>query len=196
MPNTSVEGHRRFYEGMRAYARTKEALIIDDRYNGGGFIPDRMAEVLATKPLNYWARRSAELYPTPDLSFAGKSVMLINGYSSSGGDAFPWYYRSLGVGPLIGTRTWGGLVGISFEPGLVDGGRIKVPAFAFVDAEGRWAVEGEGVAPDIEVVDDPGARARGEHPVLDRAIDHLMAELEKGAPVLRPPVPASPDRSR
>ncbi len=195
VPNTAVEGHRRFYEGMYALARSKEALIIDDRYNGGGFIPDQMAHDLATRPLNYWSTRGAELYPTPARTFAGPSVMLINGYSSSGGDALPYYYRKLGTGTLIGARTWGGLVGISFEPGLIDGGRIKVPSFAFVDTFGKWAVEGQGVAPDIRVFDDPGKIIAGEEPILEAGIAHLLNILKSGAHNTRPKVPAGPKRN-
>ncbi|MFT7617059.1 MAG: tricorn protease [Planctomycetota bacterium] len=196
VPNTAVEGHRRFYEGMYAMAQDKEALIVDDRYNGGGFIPDRMAHDLAAKPLNYWARRGSELYSTPSRAFHGPSVMLINGYSSSGGDAFPYYYRKLGVGPLIGAKTWGGLVGISFEPGLVDGGRIRVPSFAFVDTDGKWAVEAEGVSPDLEVFDDPGRIIAGEEPILEAGVAHLMEILKSGKHNKRPAVPEGPARNK
>ena len=195
VPNTAVEGHRRFYEGMFALARSKDAFIIDDRYNGGGFIPDRMAQDLVAKPLNYWSTRNAELYPTPTRAFNGPTVMLINGYSSSGGDAFPYYYRKLEGGILIGAKTWGGLVGISFEPGLVDGGRIRVPSFAFVDTEGKWSVEGEGVAPDQQVFDNPGELIAGKNPILEAGVAYLMAQLKAGVQNPRPQVPMGPKRN-
>lgn len=196
VPNTAVEGHRRFYEGMFAMAQDKEALIIDDRYNGGGFIPDQMAHDLAVTPLNYWARRGTELYSTPSRAFHGPSVMLINGYSSSGGDALPYYYKKLGVGPLIGATTWGGLVGISFEPGLVDGGKIRVPSFAFVDTDGKWAVEAEGVAPDFAVFDDPGEIIKGNEPILHAGVAHLLKILASGQHNKRPAVPEGPARNK
>ena len=108
-----------------------------------------------------------------------RKAVLINGQSSSGGDAFPYYFQELGLGPLIGERTWGGLVGISGNPGFVDGGGLSVPAFAFVNAEGEWAVEGEGVAPDIEVLDRPEEIAAGREPIIERAVEYLLQELEK-----------------
>lgn len=196
VPNTAVEGHRRFYESFRAYCREKQALVVDDRYNGGGFIPDRMAHALGTRALNWWARRGTELYPTPALAFDGPSAMLINGYSSSGGDAFPYYYRKLGIGPLFGQTTWGGLVGISGNPGLLDGGSVRVPAFAFVDTDGKWNVEAVGVAPDFEVVDDPAAIQAGREPIIARAVEWLLTELDRNPPPARPEVPIGPDRSR
>ncbi|MCA8958585.1 MAG: PDZ domain-containing protein, partial [Planctomycetes bacterium] len=107
VPNTAIDGHRELFRGFRPLARVKQALIIDDRYNGGGWIPDRMAMALGQPVLNYWARRGSELGTTPGFAFEGPRAMLINGYSSSGGDAFPFYFRKLGLGKLIGKRTWG-----------------------------------------------------------------------------------------
>ena len=123
-------------------------------------------------------------------------VMLINGYSSSGGDAFPYYFRKLGLGPLMGKRTWGGLIGYSGSPSLVDGGGLAVPSFAFISTEGQWDVEGVGVAPDIEVFDDPTLIQAGREPTIEAAVQHLLAELERNPPAKRPPTPAGPDRSR
>ncbi|MFA5683235.1 MAG: PDZ domain-containing protein [Lysobacteraceae bacterium] len=190
LPNTAVDGNRELSRGMLAYA-AREALIIDDRYNGGGFIPDRMIEILARKPLNYWKRRGLEPYATPLLSHLGPKAMLINGLSSSGGDALPYYFRKLGLGPLIGTRTWGGLIGISGAPMLVDGGRVLPATFRFLDTDGRWAVENEGVAPDIEVIDRPELIAAGRDPSLEAAVAHLLRELEKNPP-RAPTAPPAP----
>jgi tricorn protease len=195
-PNTAVEGHHRFFEDFRPQVGVKDALIIDDRYNGGGFIPDRMAQALATKPFNYWARRAAELDATPNFAFAGPMAMLINGYSSSGGDAFPYYFRKLGLGPLIGKKTWGGLVGYSGTPRFVDGGGLAVPGFAFVNSEGQWDVEAVGVAPDIDVFDDPTLVRLERDPSIERAVEHLLDELAKRGPVKTPPVPPGPDRRK
>ncbi len=190
LPNTAVEGNRELFRGMLAYS-AREALIIDDRYNGGGFIPDRMIEMLARQPLNYWKRRGLEPNATPLLSHLGPKAMLINGLSSSGGDALPYYFRKLGLGKLIGTRTWGGLIGISGGPSLIDNGRVLAATFRFMDTDGNWAVENEGVAPDMEVVDRPELVAAGRDPSLEAAVAHLLAELEKRAP-RHPPAPPAP----
>jgi len=121
--------------------------------------------------------------------------MLINGWSGSGGDAFPFYFKSEKVGPLIGTRTWGGLIGISGVPGLVDGGGITVPTFAIYSTDGKWIIEGHGVDPDIFVDEDPAQQARGIDPQLEAAIAEVQKELTTRPPVLaKRPAPA--DRSR
>ncbi len=192
LPNTAVEGNRELFKGFYPQA-TKPALIVDVRYNGGGFIPDRMIEVLDRPVLSYWARRNVAPMVTPGFAHTGPKAALINGYSSSGGDAFPYYFRKLGLGPLIGTRTWGGLIGISGQPSLMDGGSVSAPSFRFLDTEGMWAVEDVGVSPDIEVVDRPDAAARGIDPSLDKAIEVLLAELEKNPPakIVVPPPPGS-----
>ncbi|WP_423811278.1 S41 family peptidase, partial [Pseudoalteromonas nigrifaciens] len=119
LPNTHYEGNRSLFKNFLPQTN-KEAMIIDDRYNGGGFIPEHMITWLARKPLNYWKRRGVEPTKTPQFAHDGPKAMLINGYSSSGGDALPYYFRQAGLGKLIGTRTWGGLIGISGNPGLVD----------------------------------------------------------------------------
>ncbi|MBK8284998.1 MAG: PD40 domain-containing protein [Ahniella sp.] len=190
LPNTAVEGNRELAKGMLAYAH-KDALIIDDRYNGGGFIPDRMIELLARKPLNYWKRRELDPQATPLLHHDGPKAMLINGLSSSGGDALPYYFKKLNLGTVIGTRTWGGLIGISGNPGLVDGGAILAATFRFMNTEGQWAVENEGVSPDIEVIDRPDAVAAGQDPSLEKAVEVLLKELDANPPepVVAPPAP-------
>ena len=190
VPNTAVEGNRELLKGMLAEAR-RDALIIDDRYNGGGFIPDRMIEMLARTPLNYWVWRGFEPQPRPLLSHDGPKAMLINGLASSGGDALPYYFRKLGLGTLIGTRTWGGLIGISGNPGLADGGSIIPATFRFLDTDGNWAVEDEGVAPDIEIIDRPEAIAAGRDPSLEKAVEVLLEELRQNPPrsIRTPPAP-------
>jgi tricorn protease len=190
VPNTAVEGNRELFKGMLAEAR-RDALIIDDRYNGGGFIPDRMIELLARTPLNYWVWRGFEPQPRPLLGHDGPKAMLINGLASSGGDALPYYFRKLGLGPLIGTRTWGGLIGISGNPALADGGSLIPATFRFLDTDGNWAVENEGVAPDIEVIDRPEAIAAGRDPSLEKAVEVMLEELGKNPPrvITIPPAP-------
>jgi tricorn protease len=108
--------------------------------------------------------------------------MLINGYAGSGGDALPYYFRGRNLGRIFGTTTWGGLIGLSGNPQLADGGSLSTPSFRFVDLEGRWAVEGTGVDPDFPVVDRPEALARGEDPTLEAAVKHLMEELRRNPP--------------
>lgn len=194
VPDTSTQGNTELYKGMYAF-KNKEALIIDERYNGGGFIPVVMTELLARKTLNYWATRGLEMNPDPGVAHDGPKVMLINGYSSSGGDAFPYYFKKSKLGLLIGTRTWGGLIGLSGNPDLADGGSINIPTFGFVDTDGNWAVEGEGVAPDIEVIDRPELVAAGKDPCVEKAVEVLMEQLKKN-PVKKPAQPSEPDRSK
>ncbi len=194
LPNTAVDGNRELYRGIYAY-HDKEALIIDDRYNGGGFIPDRMINLLQRRTLAYWHKNGLQPMTSPDVAHNGPKAMLINGYSSSGGDALPYFFRKTNQGKLIGTRTWGGLVGISANARLVDGGYISVPRFGIYDEQGKWIIEGVGVYPDIEVVDRPEKLAAGEDPCIERAVQELLKELES-SPTNKIPSPQAPDRSR
>ena len=196
LPNTAVEGNRELFKQFPSQTQ-KEALIIDDRYNGGGFIPDRMIEMLARKPLNYWKRRGLSPEAAPLLSHNGPKAMLTNGLSSSGGDALPYYFRKLNLGLLIGTRTWGGLIGLSGNPRLADGGSMLAATFRFMDTNGKWAVENEGVLPDIEVIDRPELLAAGRDPSLERAVQELLKQLPATpAPKLQaPPAPTVFGRS-
>ncbi len=193
VPNTAVEGNRELFKGMYAY-HNKEALIIDDRYNGGGFIPDVMADLLDRKTLSYWNVNGLDPMKTPAVAHDGPKVMLINGYSSSGGDAFPYYFKKKGLGKLIGTRTWGGLVGISGNAQFVDGGSFSVPRFGIYDENGKWIIEGIGVYPDIEVVDRPEQLAKGIDPGIEKAVQVLLDELKQN-PVKKVTAPNPPDRS-
>jgi len=195
VPNTAVDGNRELFRGMYSY-HDKEALIIDDRNNGGGFIPDNMADLLDRRTLTYWHRNGMTLpAKAPGIAHDGPKVMLINGYSSSGGDAFPYFFKKMGLGKLIGTRTWGGLVGISGNARLVDGGYISVPRFGIYDENEQWIIEGIGVYPDIEVVDRPEKLANGEDPGIERAVEELLNEL-KANPVKKVKAPTPPDRSK
>ncbi|HEX8253789.1 MAG TPA: PDZ domain-containing protein, partial [Thermoanaerobaculia bacterium] len=187
LPNTAAEGNRELVKGFYPQVE-KDALIIDDRYNGGGFIPDRMIEILDRPVLNYWVRRDMKAVSVPAYAHVGPKAMLINGYSASGGDALPYYFRKRGLGTIIGTRTWGGLIGLSGSPNLMDGGSVSAPTFRFLDTEGMWAVEGVGVSPDIEVIDRPELVAAGQDPSLETAVKLLMEQLAKN-PVKRPVVP-------
>jgi tricorn protease len=194
VPNTAVEGNRELHRGMYAY-HDKEALIIDDRYNGGGFIPDQMADLLDRDVLSYWHRRGLKPFRTPGIAHDGPKAMLINHYSSSGGDAFPYFFRKKGLGKLIGTRTWGGLVGMSGNAGLVDGGYIAVPRFGIFDENQKWIIEGVGVYPDVEVYDEPHKVAKGNDPSIEKAVEMLLKEL-KEKPAQKIHAPADPNRSK
>ncbi|MBB1308996.1 PD40 domain-containing protein [Pseudoalteromonas sp. SR41-8] len=190
LPNTHYEGNRSLFKNFLPQT-SKEAMIIDDRYNGGGFIPEHMITWLARKPLNYWKRRGVEPTKTPQFAHDGPKAMLINGYSSSGGDALPYYFRQAGLGKLIGTRTWGGLIGISGNPGLVDGGSVIAATFRILDNDGNWIIENEGVSPDIEVIDRPELIQAGQDPSIERAVKELLKELKANPkkPLIVPPAP-------
>ncbi len=193
LPDTAGDGNRALQKWFYSQS-SKDGLIVDDRYNGGGFIPDRMIEMLSRTTLSYWARRGLEPFTTPGFAHDGPKAMLINGYAASGGDALPYYFRQAGLGPLVGTRTWGGLIGLSGNPMLVDGGGVAFPTFRFFDPAGEWAVEGVGVPPDVEVWDLPEEIAAGNDPSLDKAVEILLEKLETFAG--RPETPEPPDHAR
>ena len=171
---------------------TKEGLIIDERFNSGGQIPDRFVELLNRPILSYWAVREGRDWQWPPVAHRGPKVMLMNGWSGSGGDAFPYYFREAGIGPLIGSRTWGGLIGISGAPPLIDGGFVTVPTFRMYSTSGEWFAEGTGVQPDIPVPEDPSQLARGIDPQLERAIQEVMRLVRENPPA--PPDRPAPER--
>ena len=175
--STGIDGQnelvRQFYAQM-----DKEGLIIDERFNSGGQIPDRFIELLDRKPLAFWAVRDGKDWAWPPAGNFGAKVMLINGFSGSGGDAFPDYFRKRKLGPLIGTRTWGGLIGISGAPSLIDGGGVTVPTFRMYDPSGEWFKEGHGVDPDIEVIEDFESLAKGRDAQLEAGITEVMKLLK------------------
>ncbi len=156
----------------------KEGLVIDERFNSGGQIPDRFVELLNRKPLAYFAVRDGKDWQWPPVAHFGPKVMLINGWSGSGGDAFPDYFRKAGLGPLIGTRTWGGLIGMSGAPQLIDGGIVTIPTFRQYNPDGSWFREGHGVDPDIEVKEDPSSLAKGNDTQLEKAIEVILETMK------------------
>lgn len=175
--STGIDGQnelvRQFYAQM-----DKKGMIIDERFNSGGQIPDRFIELLDRKPLAFWAVRDGKDWAWPPAGNFGAKVMLINGFSGSGGDAFPDYFRKRGLGPLIGTRTWGGLIGISGAPSLIDGGRVTIPTFRMYDPSGEWFKEGHGVDPDIEVIENFESLAKGIDAQLEAGISEVMKLLK------------------
>jgi tricorn protease len=192
LPNTAVAGYTEFVRGLAAETG-KDGLIIDVRYNGGGFIPEMFIEKLLKPYYNSWITRSPNRdFHTPSRMWVpGPKVCITNGYAGSGGDAFPYYFRQFDLGPLVGTRTWGGLVGIQGMQPFVDGrSGVTAPSFAMIDRQGRFSVERVGVAPDIEVDATPEDTARGRDPQLNKAIEIVLEELEDWeSPVPERPAP-------
>jgi tricorn protease len=193
VPSTGIEGQNELMRQFNAQWN-KKALIIDERFNDGGQIPDRFIEMLNRSPLAFWAVRDGETWPWPPYAHFGPKVMLINGWSGSGGDAFPDYFRRKNLGPLIGARTWGGLIGISGVPPLIDGGAVTVPTFRMYNPDGTWFREGHGVDPDIAVPEDLSAMAKGTDTQLMRAIAETKTLLKTKA-YQRPAVPGTEKRS-
>lgn len=183
--------------GLNEFARyfypqlDKEGLIIDDRANGGGNVSPMILERLAREPYRLTMRRgSSHIGTVPSGTQVGPKVCLINKYSASDGDLFPWGFRALGLGKLIGTRTWGGIVGISGPLPYMDGTDIRVPFFTSFDAKtGDWIIENHGVDPDIVVDNDPINEWNGEDQQLDRAIEEVMKELQHRKSLPNVPAP-------
>ncbi len=188
VPSTGIDGQNELMRQFNAQW-DKKSLVIDERFNNGGQIPDRFIEMLNRAPLAYWAIRDGHTWPWPPFAHFGPKVMLINGWSGSGGDAFPDFFRKKGLGPLIGARTWGGLIGISGIPDLVDGGTITVPSFRMFNPDGTWFKEGHGVEPDIPVDENLGSMAKGVDPQLERAISEIK-QLLKTKGYQPPSIPA------
>jgi tricorn protease len=197
VPDTGQAGQNELFRQFFGQ-RDKAALVIDERWNGGGQIPNRFIELLNRPRTNSWARRHGRDWTWPPDAHEGPIAMLANGLSGSGGDMFPWLFKHHKLGKLIGTRTWGGLVGITGTPGLIDGGGITVPTFGFYKNDGTWGIEGHGVDPDITIIDDPGKMhdhlPQPADPQLDEAIKVLLEEV-KTNPGVRSTRPAAPDRS-
>lgn len=192
VPDTGQNGRNNLFRQFYGQAHM-DALIIDERWNGGGQFPNREIEALDRPRTNYWGRRWGSSMATPGDSHQGPKCMLINRDAGSGGDMFPYLFRQAGLGKLIGTRTWGGLVGYSGSPELIDGGSLAVPSFGFYELDGSWGVEGHGVDPDIEVMDDPALMQGGADPQIAAAVQQMLKELESGT-YQAPPRPADPDR--
>jgi len=194
LPNTAGAGYTYFIRMFFAQI-DKDAVIIDERSNAGGQAANYITDVLSRAHLSGWKDRDGLEYNTPMGALHGPKVMLIDQDAGSGGDYLPYSFRQLGIGKLIGTRTWGGLIGISANPQLVDGGALTVPFFRFYDASGAWSVENEGVAPDIEVELDPLATNRGLDSQLERAIAEVLSQLEdyeSPVPMKAPAFPTEP----
>ncbi len=177
VPNTAVAGQQSFAKGYYPQLR-REGLIIDERFNGGGFVPDFFTTILSQKLVNLWKPRYGQNLRTPGTAFLGHMAMLVNGYAGSGGDLFPYYFKFYELGPVIGTRTWGGLVGVSRRLPLIDGGVVTFPEFAFFNLEGAWEVENHGVEPNIDIDNLPHEVIAGRDPQLEKAVELLLQQIE------------------
>jgi tricorn protease len=184
LPDMGEAGIREFIKWYFPQLR-KEALLIDDRANGGGNISRMVIQRLTRKLSGVdFPRNIATPEPYPDSVFIGPKAVLLDENSGSDGDIFPWMFRTAGLGPLIGERSWGGVVGINDHGQLIDGGSVNVPEFAYATAEGKWAIEGHGVDPDIVVENDPKSVIEGHDPQLERGVAELLKALEKSNPKL------------
>jgi tricorn protease len=178
LPNTGGEGYTNFNRYYFAQI-DKQGAVIDERFNGGGAAADYIIDYMRRPLMNYWVTREGEGFTTPVGSIFGPKAMIINEFAGSGGDLMPWLFRKAGIGPLVGKRTWGGLVGIYDYPQLIDGGFVTAPRVAFWSPDGTWDVENHGVAPDVEVEMDPQLWRAGRDPQLEKAVEVVMDALKK-----------------
>ena len=196
VPNTSGLGYQ-FFNRYYFAQQDRQGAVIDERNNGGGSAADYMIDIMNRQLFGYFNSRAADRKPftTPMAGIWGPKVMLMNERAGSGGDLLPYMFRKAGLGPLIGTTTWGGLVGIWDTPSFIDGGRMMAPRGGFFDTDGNWAVEAEGVAPDIKIEQTPRDVIMGRDPQLERAIEEALKLLENESIELKPE-PAPPVRYR
>ena len=179
IPNTSGPGFTSF---NRYYfsQQDKKGVVLDERNNGGGSAADYMIDIMTREPVGYFNSKAGDNRPwtSPIAGIWGPKVMIINERAGSGGDLLPYMFKKKDIGPLVGTRTWGGLVGTWDTPRFIDGGRMVAPRGGFYDTDGEWAVEGEGIAPDVEVIDDPKMALQGRDAQLEKAVEEAMKLLE------------------
>jgi tricorn protease len=191
IPDTAVGGWLNFNRFYFAQVG-KQGAVIDERYNHGGEIADYIIDTLRRPLRNCAISREGEAFCSPLAQIYGPKTMVINEMSGSGGDALPWMFRQDKVGPLVGTRTWGGLVGIYGYPPLLDGGLVMAPRVAIYGLKGEWEVENRGIAPDIEVENDPASVAAGHDRQLEKAVEVTLEALKKN-PVVIPQHPPYPN---
>ena len=191
VPDTSVGGWLNFNRFYFAQVG-KQAAVIDERYNHGGFVADYIIDMLKRPMRNCAITREGEKFCSPAAQIYGPKTMIINEMSGSGGDALPWMFKQDKVGPLVGMKTWGGLVGIWNYPQLLDGGSVTAPRGAIYGLHGEWEVENHGIAPDIEVENDPASVAAGHDRQLEKAVEVTLEALKKN-PVTIPDHPPYPN---
>ncbi len=182
LPDTGMGGYTSFNRYFFAQVG-KQGAVLDERYNHGGDVADYIIEYLSRRPFAMVASREGEDVADPAEAIFGPKVMIINQFAGSGGDAMPWYFRKAKLGPLVGMKTWGGLVGIGGYPNLIDGGSVTAPRWAFYGTNGTWEVENHGIAPDIEIDQDPKLMREGHDPQLEKAVAVALQELKQNPPV-------------
>ncbi len=191
LPNTGQPGYENF--NRYYFSQTdKDGVVIDERFNGGGSAADYMVQMMSRVPLNgIWFRHGQQDLTTPAGAIFGPKAMITNELAGSGGDALPWYFKKLKLGPTVGKRTWGGLVASARMPVLLDGGSITAPNGALYGLNGQWEVENSGIPVDIEVEFDPALWRQGKDPQLEKAVEYLLEELKKNPrpKYQRPPFP-------
>jgi len=191
VPNTGQPGYASF---NRYYfsQQDRKGVVVDERFNGGGSAADYMVDILGRKFDGYFNNPAGDRVPftSPATGIWGPKVMIINEMAGSGGDLLPFMFKHRKLGPLVGTRTWGGLVATSDTPPFVDGGSMIAPRFGFIDAQGNFAVENVGVAPDIEVENYPKELIAGRDPQLERAVQEALRLLRENPParIMKEPV--------
>jgi len=178
LPDTAAGGYTNFNRYFFAQVG-KEGAILDERFNHGGQLADYIVDYLRREPMDMVVTREGITTYDPAMAIYGPKVMIINQFAGSGGDALPWLFRRQGIGTLVGVRTWGGLVGIGGYPELMDGGRVTAPRLAVAGLKGSWEVENHGIAPDIEVWQDPKLVREGHDPQLERAVAEAMQQLKE-----------------
>ena len=195
VPDTATPGYTSFNRYFFAQVG-KQGAIIDERFNGGGQLADYIVDYLSRPLRTRIVTREGAINDSPGAAIFGPKAMLINEFAGSGGDALPWYFRKAAAGTLVGTRTWGGLVGIGGYPVLIDGGTVTAPRMALYDLNGKWEVENVGIAPDIEVLHDPKLVRQGRDPQLEKGVEVVLEALKKNPPpnYAVPPYPKYPPR--
>jgi tricorn protease len=194
LPDTAMGGLTNFNRYYFAQL-DKQGAVIDERFNSGGQAADYIIHAMQRTLMSWWAPRYGAIYRTPQAAILGPKVMITNEFSGSGGDAMPWYFREAQLGPLVGKRTWGGLVGIGGIPTLMDGAQVTSPSFGFFNPQGQWDVENHGVQPDFEVDMDPKPVSEGHDPQLEKAVSLALDDLAKH-PVPVPHKPEYPNYNR
>jgi tricorn protease len=191
VPNTGGQGFE-YFNRYYFSQQDKKGVIVDERNNGGGSAADYMIDIMNRKLFGFFNSRAGDNRPwtTPMAGIWGPKVMIVNERAGSGGDLLPYMFHAAEIGPLVGTRTWGGLVGTWDTPSFIDGGRMVAPRGGFFDVDGNWAVEGDGIEPDIEVIQEPGLVINGADPQLEAALKEAMRLLKGNEFMLKPEPPA------
>ncbi|WP_431162803.1 S41 family peptidase [Flagellimonas beolgyonensis] len=191
IPNTSGNGFRSFNKYYFSQ-QDRKGVILDERNNGGGSAADYMIDIMAREPFGYFNSKANDNRPwtSPIAGIWGPKVMIINERAGSGGDLLPYMFKEKELGPLVGTRTWGGLVGTWDTPRFIDGGRMVAPRGGFYNTKGEWDVEGKGISPDIEVIQNPKDVVEGKDPQLERAVQEALRLLKTQEFFMKPEPPA------